>query len=165
MVARPACLSEARSSTSKHCPWLWCCFCVVSGCMSCLGAEQVVAITGAVDDKGVYTDTEDVDCAVCKCDMWLCAVVSTACPGKAVCTEHATQLGCTRQEQLLLFRCAWRFCLVPLNPCLSQLCLALPCPALPCLTLPDSALPCCALPCLALDPRSCCYTILQLHVG
>lgn len=62
-------------------------------------------IAGTVDDKGMYTDTEDVDCAVCKCDMWLCAVVSPSCPEKAVCTEHATHLGCPRKEQILLYRC------------------------------------------------------------
>lgn len=59
---------------------------------------------GAVDENGVYTDTEDVDCAICKCDMWLYAVVSPACPGKAACTEHANQLGCPRSEQILLYR-------------------------------------------------------------
>ena len=54
----------------------------------------------------MYTDTEDVDCAICKCDMWLYAVVSPACPGKAACTEHANQLGCPRSEQILLYRYA-----------------------------------------------------------
>lgn len=67
---------------------------------------MLAATAGAVDDKGMFTDTEDVDCAVCKCDMWLCAVVSPSCPGQAVCSEHAQQLGCPRKEQLLLYRCA-----------------------------------------------------------
>lgn len=59
---------------------------------------------GAVDENGMYTDTEDIDCLICKCDMWLYAVVSPACPGKAACTEHARQLGCPRKEQVLLYR-------------------------------------------------------------
>ncbi|DBA81611.1 TPA: hypothetical protein ACH3X1_007371 [Trebouxia sp. C0004] len=59
---------------------------------------------GAVDEKGMYTDTEDIDCLICKCDMWLYAVVSPSCPGKAACTEHAQQLGCPRSEQVLLYR-------------------------------------------------------------
>ena len=76
----------------------------MKGCgLLCANTKAVTA--GTVDDKGMYTDTEDVDCAVCKCDMWLCAVVSPSCPEKAVCTEHATQLGCPRKEQILLYRC------------------------------------------------------------
>ncbi len=59
---------------------------------------------GAVDENGMYTDTEDIDCLICKCDMWLYAVVSPSCPGKAACTEHAHQLGCPRSEQVLLYR-------------------------------------------------------------
>ena len=59
---------------------------------------------GAVDEHGMYTDTEDIDCLICKCDMWLYAVVAPSCPGKAACTEHARQLGCPRSEQVLLYR-------------------------------------------------------------
>ncbi|KAL0026074.1 hypothetical protein WJX79_007057 [Trebouxia sp. C0005] len=59
---------------------------------------------GAVDENGMYTDTEDIDCLICKCDMWLYAVVAPSCPGKAACTEHARQLGCPRSEQVLLYR-------------------------------------------------------------
>lgn len=59
---------------------------------------------GAVDEQGMYTDTEDIDCLVCKCDMWLYAVVSPSCPGQAACTEHAQHLDCPRDEQILLYR-------------------------------------------------------------
>ena len=59
---------------------------------------------GAVDENGMYTDTEDIDCLICKCDMWLYAVVSPSCPGQAACTEHAHQLPCPRSQQVLLYR-------------------------------------------------------------
>lgn len=53
---------------------------------------------------GLFTNTADVDCSVCKTDLWLSAVVSRAAPGEAVCPAHAaTLLGCP-EEKALLFR-------------------------------------------------------------
>ncbi|KAL0051456.1 hypothetical protein WJX82_007798 [Trebouxia sp. C0006] len=68
------------------------------------GKRMCSGSPGAVDENGMYTDTEDIDCLICKCDMWLYAVVAPSCPGKAACTEHAQQLGCPRSEQVLLYR-------------------------------------------------------------
>lgn len=67
--------------------------------------SPIVTHAGAVDEQGMYTDTEDIDCLVCKCDMWLYAVVSPSCPDQAACTEHAQHLDCSRSEQILLYRC------------------------------------------------------------
>lgn len=56
------------------------------------------------DSKGVYTNTHDVDCAVCKCDLHLSAVVALDKPGLAVCPEHAAQLGAAPYKCTLLVR-------------------------------------------------------------
>lgn len=57
------------------------------------------------DEAGVYTNTEDMDCEVCKGDLHLFAVVSPACPGKATCPEHASALESPNETLRLLYRC------------------------------------------------------------
>ncbi|BDA42391.1 probable lysine-specific demethylase JMJ703 at N-terminal half [Coccomyxa sp. Obi] len=59
---------------------------------------------GAMDADGVHTNTEDVDCEVCKGDLHLWAVVSVKCPGRATCAEHASALGCPVEDIVLLYR-------------------------------------------------------------
>lgn len=66
--------------------------------------------TGALDADGVHTNTEDVDCEVCKGDLHLWAVVSPKCPGRATCAEHASALGCPVDDMVLLYRHApWSY--------------------------------------------------------
>ena len=73
------------------------------GTQLCLSQTDCVC-AGAKDIHGLYTNTADVDCSVCKTDLWLSAVVSRAAPGGAVCPAHAaTLLGCP-EEKTLLFR-------------------------------------------------------------
>eukprot|EP00891_Asterochloris_glomerata_P005677 jgi/Astpho2/5677/Aster-02919 len=59
---------------------------------------------GAKDEAGLHINTEETDCEVCKCDLWLNAIISPACPGKATCSEHAAALPCAKEEQILLYR-------------------------------------------------------------
>jgi hypothetical protein len=40
----------------------------------------------------MHLNGTEVDCAVCKTDLWLSAVVSSAAPGEAACPEHAAEL-------------------------------------------------------------------------
>ena len=54
-----------------------------------------------VDSEGVWTDTEDKDCAVCKCDLFMSAVVSPERPSEAVCPEHASHFP---PDRSLLYR-------------------------------------------------------------
>ena len=61
-------------------------------------------IAGAKDEAGLHFNTEETDCEVCKCDLWLNAIISPACPGKATCSEHAAALPCAKEEQILLYR-------------------------------------------------------------
>lgn len=58
----------------------------------------------AKDASGVYTCTCDVDCAVCKCDLYLAAVVSADRPGVATCPEHAAALGVPPDRCVMLVR-------------------------------------------------------------
>jgi hypothetical protein len=58
-----------------------------------------------VDGQGLYTNTEDIDCEVCKGDLHLWAVVSEACPGRATCAEHPQALGAPPETLVLLYRC------------------------------------------------------------
>ena len=53
----------------------------------------------------MYTNTEDIDCEVCKGDLHLWAVVSPAQPGKATCPEHVSALECPTDAMRLLYRC------------------------------------------------------------
>ena len=60
---------------------------------------------------------------MCKCDLWLNAIISPACPGKAACSEHAAALPCAKDELILLYR--WAPALVVggrLKPCDEALC-------------------------------------------
>ena len=61
---------------------------------------------GDKDADGVYTNTEDIDCEVCKGDLHLWAVVSPAQPGKATCPEHVSALECPTDAMRLLYRCS-----------------------------------------------------------
>lgn len=54
----------------------------------------------------MYTNTEDTDCEQCKCDLYLSAIISPQCPGKAACPEHASCLPCPPSSWILLYRCA-----------------------------------------------------------
>jgi hypothetical protein len=58
------------------------------------------------DAAGTHTNTADTDCAVCRADLWLSAVVSPDAPGRAVCPEHAAQLGPSPDACTLLYRWA-----------------------------------------------------------
>lgn len=51
----------------------------------------------------MHTSTVDCDCEVCKGDLYLCSVVSSKRPGKAVCSEHAADLGVDPEDQIFLF--------------------------------------------------------------
>lgn len=62
----------------------------------------------------MHTNTEDVDCEVCKGDLHLWAVVSVKCPGRATCAEHASALSCPVEDMVLLYRCAL-LCLLRLS--------------------------------------------------
>jgi len=46
--------------------------------------------------NGVWTDSADKDCEVCKCDLYLSAVVSPSKPGTCVCPEHASYFSADR---------------------------------------------------------------------
>ena len=56
------------------------------------------------DGDGVHVDTADCDCEVCKCDLYLSAVVSELAPGRCTCPEHASALGVPAASCRLLFR-------------------------------------------------------------
>jgi hypothetical protein len=60
---------------------------------------------GDKDEAGAYTNTEDIDCEVCKGDLHLWAVVSPACPGQATCPEHVSALESPNDTLRLLYRC------------------------------------------------------------
>ena len=53
---------------------------------------------------GVHTDTADCDCEVCKCDLYMSAVVSDVAPGRCVCPDHAAALSVPTASCKLLFR-------------------------------------------------------------
>lgn len=59
---------------------------------------------GDKDAEGVFTNTEDIDCEVCKGDLHLFSVVSPTCPGKATCPEHVSALECPTKAMCLLYR-------------------------------------------------------------
>ena len=61
---------------------------------------------GEVDEGGVHTNTEDIDCLECKCDLWMSAIISRQCPGQAACPEHASKLPCRPEDWTLLHRFA-----------------------------------------------------------
>lgn len=58
------------------------------------------------DSHGVYTNTADIDCLHCRCDLYLSSVVSSACPGKAACLDHFRWLGAPLDTCTLLYRYA-----------------------------------------------------------
>ncbi|PNH12084.1 putative lysine-specific demethylase JMJ14 [Tetrabaena socialis] len=58
----------------------------------------------AKDETGVHTCTSDVDCVVCKCDLYLSAVISPDRPGAATCPEHAAKLGAPPESCVMLVR-------------------------------------------------------------
>jgi hypothetical protein len=82
--------------------------------MHAVGAipERRMDLSAAPQSKdaatGVYANTADVDCARCKCDLWLSAVVSPAAPDVAVCPEHADVLvrehNCPADSLVLVYR-------------------------------------------------------------
>lgn len=59
---------------------------------------------GAVDKDGVHINTDDVDCAICKGDLYLTSIVSRECPGVATCPEHASALPANDNSKVLLYR-------------------------------------------------------------
>ena len=67
---------------------------------------DVYECAGDKDADGVYINTEDIDCEVCKGDLHLWAVVSPAQPGKATCPEHVSALECPTDAMRLLYRCS-----------------------------------------------------------
>lgn len=84
----------------RMCPvrWLWLWQTVFAG-------QRNAGCAGDKDAAGVFTNTEDVDCEVCKGDLHLFAVVSPSCPGKATCPEHVSALECPTEAMCLLYRC------------------------------------------------------------
>lgn len=60
--------------------------------------------TGAKNERGMHTDTEETDCEECKCDLYLFAVVSPMRPGRATCPEHAAVLSLPHHQMILLYR-------------------------------------------------------------
>ncbi|PNH00533.1 Lysine-specific demethylase 5D, partial [Tetrabaena socialis] len=72
-----------------------------------LGVDQERPMSGHVctkDEAGVHTCTSDVDCVVCKCDLYLSAVISPDRPGAATCPEHAAKLGAPPESCVMLVR-------------------------------------------------------------
>jgi hypothetical protein len=81
---------------------------------------------GALDEAGLYTNTEDTDCEVCKGDLHLWAVISEARPGRVTCAEHCAALDAPPETLILLYRraplascapallgtCSYRICLL-----------------------------------------------------
>ena len=76
---------------------------------------RMAGTAGAVAADGTPADGDDADCAVCKCDLWLSAVVAVpegegaeANPSPPsttlVCPEHAAHLGVPPSHQRLLYR-------------------------------------------------------------
>ena len=66
--------------------------------------QQEMRMCGGKDAReksGVYTDTQDKDCEVCKCDLYLSAVVSPLHPEKVVCPEHALHF---TSDRILIYR-------------------------------------------------------------
>jgi len=69
-----------------------------------LPIQMMNGAPGARSADGCHTDTTDVDCEVCKTDLWLSAVCTPAAPGRAVCPEHAAHLPGPRHQRVLLCR-------------------------------------------------------------
>lgn len=69
-----------------------------------LPIQMMSGTPGAKDSRGCHTDTTDVDCELCKTDLWLSAVVSVSAPGRAVCPEHASVLPGLPNNRVLLCR-------------------------------------------------------------
>ena len=67
--------------------------------------QSIVLCAGEKDADGVYTNTEDIDCEVCKGDLHLWAVVSPTYPERATCPEHVSALECPTEAMRLLYRC------------------------------------------------------------
>lgn len=70
------------------------------------GLSSGLRCAGDLDAIGVHTNTEDTDCKECKCDLWMSAIVSKACPGDTCCPEHAAHLRCDPGDWILLYRWA-----------------------------------------------------------
>ncbi|GFH20762.1 uncharacterized protein HaLaN_17936 [Haematococcus lacustris] len=56
------------------------------------------------DAQGLHTSTADCACLVCRCDLFISAVVSPAAPGLCACPEHAAALGASPKDCVLLIR-------------------------------------------------------------
>ncbi|KAJ9508665.1 hypothetical protein QJQ45_027958, partial [Haematococcus lacustris] len=56
------------------------------------------------DGQGLHTSTADCACLVCRCDLFISAVVSPAAPGLCACPEHAAALGASPKDCVLLIR-------------------------------------------------------------
>ncbi|KAK9803401.1 hypothetical protein WJX72_006240 [[Myrmecia] bisecta] len=69
-----------------------------------LKQQRMHGATGAIGEDGLHTDCEDTDCEVCKCDLYLSAIISPACPGRTVCAEHAAALGVRTEQMIMLYR-------------------------------------------------------------
>ena len=50
----------------------------------------------------MHLNGTEVDCALCKTDLWLSMVVSRAAPGEAACPEHAAKLPGTAADKVSL---------------------------------------------------------------
>eukprot|EP00210_Caulerpa_lentillifera_P004119 g3928.t1 len=57
--------------------------------------------SNARDDNGVIKNTEDMDCEICKCDLFLSAVISSEKADSVVCPEHTANIPASR---VLLYR-------------------------------------------------------------
>ena len=65
------------------------------------GSEEAERSDGG---SGVHVDTADCDCEVCKCDLFLSAVVSELSPGRCTCPDHASALGVAAASCRLVVR-------------------------------------------------------------
>ena len=57
----------------------------------------------------MHQNGTEVDCAVCKTDLWLSAVVSRTAPGEAACPEHAAELPGASADKVMWQRLILRF--------------------------------------------------------
>ena len=57
-----------------------------------------------MNEAGLHTNTEDMDCLDCKCDLWMTAVISKSHPDRLFCPEHASSLRTPPEDWIVLYR-------------------------------------------------------------
>eukprot|EP00983_Pelagomonas_calceolata_P007463 243328-Pelagomonas_calceolata.AAC.2 len=72
-----------------------------------LQEQRMHAATRQVLDAwGMHLSTCDCDCAHCKCDLYMSAVVSPHAPGMCACLEHWQSVGVPAEQCVILYRWA-----------------------------------------------------------